>query len=64
MLDIIHVANVLCLMIGIGVGRDGLQYRQSEEVVERLRLEPIHLEKIASQVLQWVNELSVALGAE
>jgi len=64
MLDIIHVANVLCLMIGISVGRDGLQYRQSEEVVERLRLEPIHLEKIASQVLQWVNELSVALGAE
>jgi len=64
MLDIIHVANVLCLMIGIGVGRDGLQYRQSEEVVERLRLEPIHFEKIASQVLQWVNELSVALGAE
>ena len=64
MLDIIHVANVLCLMIGIGVGRDGLQYRPSEEVVERLGLEPIHLEKVASQVLQWVNELSDALGAE
>lgn len=64
MLDIIHVANVLCLMIGIGVGRDGLQYRPSEEVVQRLGLEPIHLEKVASQVLQWVNELSDALGAE
>jgi hypothetical protein len=64
MLDIIHVANVLCLMIGIGVGRDGLQYRPSEKVVERLGLEPNHLEKVASQVLQWVNELSVALGAE
>ena len=25
MLDIVHVANVLCLMIGVGVGRDGLQ---------------------------------------
>lgn len=64
MLDIIHVANVLCLMIGIGVGRDGLQYLPSEEVVERLGLAPIHLEKVASQVLQWVNELSDALGAE
>ena len=64
MLDIIHVANVLCLMIGIGVGRDGLQYRPSEEVVGRLGLAPNHLEKVASQVLQWVNELSDALGAE
>ncbi len=64
MLDIIHVANVLCLMIGVGVGRDGLQYRPSEMVVERLGLEPYHLEKVASQVLQWVNELSDALGAD
>jgi len=64
MLDIIHVANVLCLMIGVGVGRDGLQYRPSEMVVERLGLEPYHLEKVASQVLQWVNELSAALGAD
>jgi putative nucleotidyltransferase with HDIG domain len=64
MLDIIHVANVLCLMIGIGVGRDGLQYRPSEEVVERLGLKPFHLERVASQVLQWVNELSDALGAK
>jgi putative nucleotidyltransferase with HDIG domain len=64
MVDIIHVANVLCLMIGVGVGRDGLQYRPSEEVVERLGLEPYHLEKVASQVLQWLNELSQALGTD
>ncbi len=62
MLDVIHVANVLCLMIGVGVGRDGLQYQPSEEVVERLGLESYHLEKVASQVLAWVNELSDALG--
>lgn len=64
MLDIIHVANVLCLMIGVGVGRDGLQYQPSEAVVERLGLEPRHLEKVASQVLQWVNELTEALGED
>ena len=64
MLDIIHVANVLCLMIGVGVGRDGLQYEPSEEVVGRLGLEQYHLENVASQVLQWVNELSDALGAD
>jgi hypothetical protein len=64
MLDIIHVANVLCLMIGVGIGRDGLQYQPSEQVIDRLGLQPHHLEKVASQVLQWVNELTEALGAD
>ncbi len=57
MLDIVHVANMLCLMIGIGVGREGLSYQPSGEVVKRLGLETAHLEKVASQTLQWTNEL-------
>jgi putative nucleotidyltransferase with HDIG domain len=63
MLDIVHVANVLCLMIGIGAGRDGLQYSPSEVVTERLGLESYHLEKVASQTLQWTNELSDIFGS-
>ena len=63
MLDIVHVANVLCLMIGIGVGRDGLQHKPSAAVVERLGLGPGHLEKIASQTMQWVEELSEVFGS-
>jgi putative nucleotidyltransferase with HDIG domain len=62
MLDIVHVANVLCLMIGIGVGRDGLQHQPSSMVVDRLGLATHHLEKVASQTLQWVEELSDVLG--
>jgi putative nucleotidyltransferase with HDIG domain len=62
MLDIVHVANVLCLMIGIGVGRDGLQHQPSGVVVERLGLASHHLEKVASQTMQWVEELSEVLG--
>jgi len=61
MLDIVHVANVLCLMIGIGVGRDGLQHQPSGAAVERLGLAPGHLEKVASQTMQWVEELSSCL---
>jgi putative nucleotidyltransferase with HDIG domain len=63
MLDIVHVANVLCLMIGVGAGRDGLQYRPSEAAVERLGLESRHLEKVASQTMQWVGELVDAMGS-
>lgn len=63
MLDVVHVANMLCLMIGIGVGRDGLNYRPSPVVTKRLGLTTSHLEKVASQTLQWASELSQALAA-
>ena len=63
MLDIVHVANFLSIMIGIGIGRDGLQHQPSVEVSERLGLEAAHLEKVASQTTQWVAELSEVLGS-
>jgi putative nucleotidyltransferase with HDIG domain len=62
MLDIVHAANGLCLMAGIGVGRDGLRHQPCEAVVERLGLASGHLEKVASQTLQSVTELSEVLG--
>ncbi|MBT8359028.1 MAG: HDOD domain-containing protein [Desulfobacterales bacterium] len=58
LVDIVHVANVLCLMIGIGVGREGLQYRPSPEVTERLGIKSVHLEKVASHTLGWVSDLT------
>jgi putative nucleotidyltransferase with HDIG domain len=62
MLEIVHVANVLCLMIGCGIGREGLQYQLSGEVTARLGLSSQHLEKVASQTLQWVDELEGVFG--
>ncbi len=56
--DIVHVANVLCLMIGVGVGREGLRYKPSPLATKRLGLTTGHLEMVASQTLQWVDDLS------
>ncbi len=61
-LDVVHAANMLCLMIGIGVGRDGLNYEPSADVTRRLGLETAHLEKVASQTLQWTNDLANSLA--
>jgi len=61
MLDIVHVANGLCLMAGIGVGRDGLRHQPCGAVVKRLGLASGHLEKVAGQTVQWVEELSEVL---
>lgn len=62
MVDLIHVANVLCLMIGIGVGNEGLQYQIEPLASERLGLTTTHLERAASRTLQWVNEMSERLS--
>ena len=58
LIDIVHVANVLCLMIGIGAGREGLQYRPSPVVTKRLGIKPAHIEKVASHTLDWVSDLT------
>jgi putative nucleotidyltransferase with HDIG domain len=63
MLDIVHVANFISMMIGIGIGSDGLQHEPSVEVTERLGLEPSHLEKVASQTMQWVKEFNEVLNS-
>lgn len=57
-IDIVHVANVLCLMLGIGAGIEGLHYQPSVTATKRLGLKPRQLEVVASQTLQWVDELS------
>jgi hypothetical protein len=62
MLDIVHVANFMSMMIGIGVGRDGLQHQPCAATTERLGLKLYHLEKVASQTIQWVKELSQVLS--
>ena len=59
-IDIVHVANVLCLMIGIGTGVEGLHYEPSVSATKRLGIKSTQLELIASQTLQWVKELTDA----
>lgn len=34
--DIVHVANVMCLMLGVGIGADGMQYNISPDALDRL----------------------------
>jgi putative nucleotidyltransferase with HDIG domain len=59
--DIVHVADILSLMVGIGLGSEGLKYELLPSVTERLGLGTAHLEAVASRTLQAVNELSELL---
>jgi len=62
MLDIVHVANGLCVMIDSGAGQDGWQYKVCGAVAERLGLASHHIERVAGQTMAWTNELSDAFG--
>jgi putative nucleotidyltransferase with HDIG domain len=64
LIDVVHVADILCLMSGIGMGREGLQYKPSTAACERIGLSEAHLEKVSSQTLQWANELAASLQVD
>jgi putative nucleotidyltransferase with HDIG domain len=60
--DTVHVANVLCLMMGLGMDVGGLRHEPSPAAVQRLGLQPRQLERAASRTLQKARELSGVLG--
>jgi putative nucleotidyltransferase with HDIG domain len=35
-IDIVHVCNAMCIMLGVGIGADGMQYNISTDSLERL----------------------------
>ena len=50
LVDTVYLANSLCLILGIGLGADGLAYRADETVMERYQLQEADLELIGVQM--------------
>lgn len=46
--DAVHISDILCVMMGIGSGREGLQHKVSEEIISRYSLTPSILEMVIS----------------
>jgi putative nucleotidyltransferase with HDIG domain len=44
-LPIIYLADTICMMIGVGVGADGLAYRYQQDIVDKLNFSDIDLQK-------------------
>ncbi len=57
MVDLVHVADVICLNCGWGLGSDGLQYRLDEPAAARLGLRSQDAEAAASLVITGLEEL-------
>lgn len=55
--DIVHVADVLCVNSGIGTGRDGLSYRPAECSASRLGITVHTSETVVSRLLGGIDTL-------
>ena len=57
LVDLTHVADVICLDCGWGLGRDGLQYHLDEDAAARLDLKAGDADEAAAQVMTGLEEL-------
>ena len=56
--DVIHVADVLCLNAGWGLGSDdGLRYRMDDGATDRLGLDTISVERVVAAVMMDIEEI-------
>lgn len=51
LVDIVYLANTVCMLLGIGLGSDGLCYRADEMVMERNHLKESDLETVGAIVM-------------
>jgi len=56
-IDMVHVADAVCMMHGFGIGRDELQYHCSQDCLDRLELSGQLLEKASSQLIDSFEDI-------
>jgi len=49
--DIVHIADSLVMMLGIGIGSDGLRYKINEDLINRYEIRPNYIDKLGVEVL-------------
>lgn len=56
LVSIIHVANTLCLMAGVGIGSDGLYHELNETALKVLGIDNAELEVIYAELPEVINQ--------
>ncbi len=51
LVDVVYLANSVCLLLGVGLGEDGLHYRAKPEIMQRYDLKEPDLEEVGVTVL-------------
>jgi len=61
LIDAVHIADMLCVLVGIGGGREGLRHLPSSGARKRLGLSAGALERVASHALALARELTATI---
>jgi putative nucleotidyltransferase with HDIG domain len=59
-IDLVHAADAICMLEGLGIGRDDLHYRLCESSIERLQLNQETTEKAVSQTMAALESINAA----
>ena len=60
LLDVVTLSNTICLMLGIGLGADGLQAYMFPETIERLGI--TNFESLLSEMVDFVGNVINDMG--
>jgi putative nucleotidyltransferase with HDIG domain len=60
--SIVYMADTICMIMGIGVGSDGLAYRFHRKVVERLELTERDFQKIIAGFIEKLGQLETMIN--
>lgn len=58
----VHIADAAMMMMGIGIGVDGLQYKLDEFAVEKVNFNPERMDELISRISDYVSEAEVFIG--
>ncbi len=56
-LEIVHISDSLVMMLGIGIGYDGLLYSVNEELVEKYQIESEYMDCLGAEVMMELEKL-------
>ncbi|MBN2038592.1 MAG: HDOD domain-containing protein [Spirochaetes bacterium] len=56
--SIVHIANTICLMGGIGIGSDGLYHQLSDEAIKAVGMKDAELENIYANLPDVIDQVS------
>jgi putative nucleotidyltransferase with HDIG domain len=58
LVSVVHIANIICLLGGIGIGSDGLYHKMSDEAVKVVGLKDTELERLYANLPEMVVRAS------
>lgn len=64
LVDIVHLANCVVLMLGIGLGSDELNYRTDPDVLRRQKLTELDLERAGMNIIAELRAIEAVFGVE